>query len=192
MVAAIFPRPSPPAIASVSSEIMSPAWAATSVAPRMRSLPCRRWTRRNPSSSPSSTARSTSASGIVSVVTARPRARLVLVEARVRDLGRRICAPRDLQRGRPLPANEQRVGKHDPCESIRGVRELEARGNVAGGVDARVRRPEEIVDGDPAPLVRHPRGLEPEARDVGRPADPDENLIALDGLPRARDLVVDE
>ena len=55
--------------------IASPAWRATMVAPRIRSLPSRRWTFTKPFSSPSVMARSISCIGIVKVFTATPRSR---------------------------------------------------------------------------------------------------------------------
>ena len=67
MVPVIVLKPSPPFMARVNSLIMSPAWTATIVAPTMWSVPLFTWTLANPSSSPSSIARSTSSSLTVNV-----------------------------------------------------------------------------------------------------------------------------
>jgi hypothetical protein len=65
IVAASVPRPAPAFIASVISEIISPACRATSVAPTIVSLPFRVCTLRKPSVSPSRMARSLFACSIV-------------------------------------------------------------------------------------------------------------------------------
>ena len=72
MVSPMVPRPAPARIATLTPVIRLPASAATIVAPRIRSVPFRTWTRAKPASSPSSTARSTSASGCVKVSTSTP------------------------------------------------------------------------------------------------------------------------
>src|SRR5438445_619755 len=72
MVRARVRRPRPPTRANVSSEIISPACRATTVAPTMRSLPARTWTLTKPSVSPARNARSTRAIRSVQVRTAVP------------------------------------------------------------------------------------------------------------------------
>ena len=72
MVPPMIPRPAPAFIATLTSVIRLPASAATIVAPRILSVPFRTWTRAKPASSPSRTARSTSASGCVKVSTSMP------------------------------------------------------------------------------------------------------------------------
>ena len=72
MAPPMVPRPAPACMATLTSLIRLPASAATIVAPRMRSVPFRTWTRAKPASSPSRTARSTSASGCVNVSTSMP------------------------------------------------------------------------------------------------------------------------
>ena len=65
----------PATIATVISLIISPAWRATIVAPRIRSVPSRTWIFTKPHSSPSAMARSTSCIGTVNVFTGIPRSR---------------------------------------------------------------------------------------------------------------------
>ena len=67
-------------IASVASPIISPAWRATAVAPRIRPLFASTWIRAKPSDSPSRMARSTSENGTVNVRTASPAAAAEVAE----------------------------------------------------------------------------------------------------------------
>ncbi len=75
---------------------------------------------------------------------------LALRQPDVRDLGIGIGAPRHRQFAQAAPTErahgEQRVLDDDPRRGIGGVRKLPRQADVAAGVDARVRRSQEVVD----------------------------------------------
>ena len=98
------------------------------------------------------------------------------------DLGRGIGAPGHVQRTRPLVAEEEGVGEDDARQRVGGVRELEAGGDVARGVDVAVGRLQEVVHGDAGPVVGHARRLEVEAVRVGGSADAHQDLVAGERL----------
>ena len=57
------------------------------------------------------------------------------IQTHVRDLGVGIGAPRDRERAGALAPEEERILDDDARGCVGGMRELEAGGNVAGGVD---------------------------------------------------------
>ena len=102
-----------------------------------------------------------------------------LVQPDVGDLGRGVGAPRDGERARLPAAEEERVGEHDARQRVGHVRELEARGDVAGGVDAWVGGPQPVVDGDAVPdREATPAASRPRPSRLGARPAADEELVA--------------
>jgi hypothetical protein len=103
---------------------------------------------------------------------------LMLVEADVGDLRVGVGTPGDGQGAGPGAPLEQGVLQHDARHGISGVRELETRADITGGVDVRVGGLQPVVDGNPVPLVMaHADLVEIEAPHVGHPAGADQDLI---------------
>ena len=103
---------------------------------------------------------------------------VVLVEPHVRDLGVGVRAPRDRQRREALAAEEEGILNHDARGEIRDVRELGLQTDVAGGEDARVRRPQLIVDDDaPLAVELDADRLETEIVDVRGAPGADQDLV---------------
>src|SRR6202023_4222593 len=101
---------------------------------------------------------------------------VALVEADVGDLGAGVGAPGNGQRAGLGPAEEQRVLDHQPRLGVGDVGELELRGHVAAGEDARVAGAQPVVDLDSLRRVADAGGPETEPLDVRLAAGGDENL----------------
>src|SRR6266849_3838771 len=182
MTEASRPSPMPAVMARVNSLTISPACRATMVAPTIVSVPRRTCTFTKPSSSPSATARSTSAKGRRYVSTAIAR-----LEADVGDLGVGVRAPRDGEGGVLLAPEEERVLDHHPGRRVGRVGELLGHADVAGGVDARIGRLEPVVHLDAIPpVVGDADRLEAEALHVGHAPRAHEDLVHLDPDRSAR------
>ena len=82
-----------------------------------------------------------------------PLARLPHIEADVSDLRVGISAPGNRQRAQPLATGEERVLNRDARRGVGGIVELVLQAGVAGGIDARIAGPQEIIDVDAVAAV---------------------------------------
>jgi hypothetical protein len=100
--------------------------------------------------------------------------------ADVRQFGIGVGHPRDDERARLLPAEEERILNRDPRQRVGGVGELVPGAHVARGKHAPIRRPQPIVHRH-ALFRRVDAGrLQTQVFDVGRPAGRHEDRISRD------------